>query len=212
MTWLIIHQIVKIKKKYSSFLSFSHRLCYTVRVKKCIDNNNDAHHVCRLFDGKDGFKLDRLSTTGDNESSVYFQAIDGSEQRTVCFFNVSVADASSSNCSAMRLQHKPNHPQENYVDRLSESDTNSTSPCKSYVRVYYGSEDNRQYQTLCREELATLDDIFHVTSIFAVYWTNNDRSNNGSLFSHSSSMLMKLIIMYVISWIFYLENINMAIF
>ena len=150
-----------------------------MKVKNCRDANNHVYHTCRLFDGAPGFRLDELPVT-DNASLVDIESLQGSQFRTVCFYNISMTD--TNNCSALRLFHKADHPQEEYVDRMEGPGSNSTNsgPCKNYVKVYYGPENNQQFQTLCREDLATIDDVFPVTSLFAVYWTNNIRSNEGS--------------------------------
>jgi hypothetical protein len=157
----------------------NHRLCYRVKVKSCITNNR-LHHACRLFDGTKGYKLDKLLTTAGNDSSVDIQSIPGSEYKTVCFFNVSIPNAGSRNCSGIELQHAKDHPREQYVDRLSESSTNSTDvACKSYIKVFSGPQGEQQHtQPLCRGELAELDKRFHASSsLFIAYWTIPSNSN-----------------------------------
>ena len=171
------------------FSFYSMRLCYRVLVKKCSSEDDiySNYYGCRLIAGKRknwGFTLDNLYTTGGNQSSVFIDSLNRTETRTVCFYNVSVSDdEATENCSVVSLQHKVNHPPSKYVDRIAQSDsnssTNTTRSCKSYVRVYYdNSQGVQQYETFCREELATLDRRFPAKSLFIVYWSNNDLENN----------------------------------
>ena len=156
---------------------YSHRLCYRVKVKKCYDNG--LKYTCRLFDGTPGFKLDKLPITGDNDSSVILTSINGSEYKTVCFYNISFSNTSDSNCSRTELEHAKHHSHEEYVDGLSESENNSTNvPCKSYVKVFYEHENGRQHTTeLCRNELAEYKEHFPASSLLVVYWTNPEKSS-----------------------------------
>ena len=145
-------------------------------MKSCITNNR-PHHTCRLFDGAPGYKLEELPTTAGNDSSVDIQSIPGSEHKTVCFFNVSIPDAGSRNCSGIVLQHAKDHRREQYVDGLSESSTNSTADaCKSYIKVIPGPQGD--IYRFCRGELAELDEKFHASSsLFIAYWTVPSKSN-----------------------------------
>ena len=97
-------------------------------MKKCYDNG--PKYICRFFDETPGFKLDKLPLTGDNDSSVILTFIPGAEYKTVCFYNVSLSDASGSNCSRTELHQVKHHPHEQYVDGLSESDSTNV-----HVRV-----------------------------------------------------------------------------
>ena len=151
-------------------------------MKKCRDaDTNRPQYMCRLFNGAPGFKLDRLPISEDNE--VYIDSINGSDHKSVCFFNVSIPDTSSSNCSRIKLEHASNHPREEYVDGLSDnvSATNSEStdiPCKSYIKVFYGSEGRQQHtEPLCRDKLANLEEDYPSTSLFIAYWTTPEESN-----------------------------------
>ena len=150
-------------------------------MKKCRDADNRPHHMCRLFDGAPGYKLDELPISGGNDSSVHIDSIDGSDSKTVCFYNISMPDTSSSNCSGIKLEHASIHSREQYVDGLSDQDsaTNSTDiPCKSYVKVFYGSEGSQQHtEPLCRDRLANLNENYPSTSLFIAYWTTLEESN-----------------------------------
>ena len=148
-------------------------------MKKCRDADNRPQHMCRLFDGAPGYKLDRLPISESNE--VYIDSINGSDHKTVCFFNVTIPDTNSSNCSGIKLEHASNHPREQYVDSFSdnESATNSTDiPCKSYVKVFYNSEGSQQHtEPLCRDRLANLREDYPSTSLFIADWTTPEESN-----------------------------------
>ena len=157
---------------YRSF-HYSQRLCYRMNVKSCSDEDNRPFHKCRLFDGIPGYKVDQLPMSSD---SVDISSIDGSESRTICFYNVSLSH--SSNCSGLRLHHRANHPQEKYIDRRN-NDTSSTTDediCRDYLQVYYRTQHGQQHSSkLCREELATLDMSLHnTTSFMAVVWSDNN--------------------------------------
>lgn len=156
------------------------RLCYRIKVARC----DNYYHMCRLFDGIPGFKMEPLPVTGNGSvDSVIIKSPPSSEFKTVCFYNISLSGRNEDNCSVIALQHRPDHPQEEYVDSLEGSNTNVA--CKSYVNMYYGTQENQQFQTLCREDLATLDNIYISTSLFLVYWTNSDRNNAGSFHLHA---------------------------
>lgn len=156
------------------------RLCYRLKVKRC-----GRYYGCRFFDGAPGFRIEPLPVAGNGSvESVIIQSLPKTESRTVCFHNISLP-----NCSVIRLQHTYNHSEEKYVDRLEGPNTNSTNTtCKSYVNVYYGMEGSQQHETFCREDLATLDDVFISSSLFLVYWTNNDKNNNGSFQLHAQCL------------------------
>lgn len=153
------------------------RLCYRLKVGKCGRN-----HECRFFDGIPGFRIEPLPVTGNGSvESVIIESLPRTEFKTVCFYNISLP-----NCTIIRLQHEYNHSLENYVDRLEGPNTNSNNTaCKSYVKVYYETLGSQQYRTFCREDLATLDDLFFSSSLFLVYWTNSDRTNSGSFHLHA---------------------------
>ena len=153
------------------------RLCYRVQVGRC-----GNYYECRFFDRIPGFRIEPLPVAGNGSvESVIIQSLPETEFKTVCFHNISLP-----NCSVIRLQHTSNHSEEKYVDRLEGPNTNSTNiACKSYVKVYYGIEESQQHQILCREDLATLDQVFISSSLFLVYWTNSDRTNNGSFHLHA---------------------------
>ena len=171
---------------YLPFLH-SHRLCYRTKVQKCRDIEDRPYHGCRLFVGgpRLGFKLAPLDATGGNESSVFIDSLDETASRTVCFYNISVSRDSTYNCSELRLKHKENHPQNQYVDPGNQSYSNSSlAECNSYVRVEYDSEGGRQHYTLCREELATFDSVLPNTSLLVIYWTGNTDSNSSSSSFH----------------------------
>lgn len=162
------------------------RLCYRIKVARC----DNYYHMCRLFDGIPGFRMEPLPVTGNGSvDSVIIKSLPSSEFKTVCFHNISLSSRNNSNdsCSVIELQHTPDHPLEEYVDRQEGSNTtNSTNvACKSYVNVYYGPQENQQFQTLCREDLATLDNTYISTSLLLVYWTNSDRKNAGSFHLHA---------------------------
>ena len=157
----------------------SHRLCYRTLVKKCTDENNFSSFKCRFFSPND-FGLSPLSVRS-NPSSVTITSVNGSEFRTVCFYNVSLSR--SSHCSTLRLYHMDDHPEEEYIDNLNVTHPcRSSNECKDYLQIYYGyGEGNQQNLKLCREELATLDITLHnVTSFRALFWSDNTPSSGSS--------------------------------
>ena len=169
---------------YCVSFPYSHRVCYRTKLRYC-NNDNGIYYGCQLFPINDYFKLGDLSVSGGNQSSVFADSLNNTQYNSLCFYNVSVTENSSGNCSGMSLQHASDHPQNSYVDRLEETNSASNStrsqPCRSYVRVSYTRGGRQQYMKLCREELATLDLILpDVTSVLIVYWTNNRESNSGS--------------------------------
>ena len=48
----------------------------------------------------------------------------------------------------------------------------------------------KEYNTFCREELATLDRNFPAKSLFIVYWSNNDLENNRNSSFHLRAQCM----------------------
>ena len=176
----------------SFFSPFSERVCYKTKLKKCTDKAGFPYFGCRLsHKGLKHFKFNKLETyTGDQGSTVFINSANDTETDSICFYNVSVAENSTGNCSGMLLQHISDHPEDLYVDRLESSTGNSTgnstttttTECRSYVKIKYtryGRDET--IGPLCREELANLDrTLAGVTSVFIVYWTNSREINSGS--------------------------------
>ena len=171
--------------------SYSHRVCYRMDISDCHDENNRGYYGCRLYLSGPRLgprlKLKQLSVTRGNHSKVLIDSVNGTESNTVCFYNVSVSNDSSENCSLARLQHKVNHPESKYVDRDTQPDSDSSTDdsltftdCRSYVSVYYYSEQGHRhlYGTFCGKQLATLNQLLPATQLFLVSWTNNDVQNN----------------------------------
>lgn len=176
------------------FIFYSHRVCYRMSVTDCTDEDEYgefSYFDCRLFVSGKGLKstlkLKPLLVTGGNHSSVFIDSVPGTESKSVCFYNVSVSNDSTSNCSSVRLEHQADHPTSEYVNHITQPDSDSStnnivSECKSYVKVFYeDSQGVQQHETLCGEELATMTSwVKPVTSLFLVYWTNNDNNPNSS--------------------------------
>lgn len=155
-------------------------------VHRCRDTTRHAaYYHCRLFDhiGKNStaFGLHPLPVSGNASfMAVNIKSIQRHHKRigSVCFYNISLNE--NANCSAIKLQHIVDYPEDQYVDGLEETATNSTSTlCRSHVNVYYGSEETQQFQTLCREDLATFNDVFLGSSLFIAHWMKNV-NNDGS--------------------------------
>ena len=167
---------------FSIFL-YSQRVCYRTKVRYC--RHGGPYYGCQLFPIDNYFKLGHLPTTGGNQSSVFIDSLNNTESNSLCFYNISVTENSSGNCSGMSLVHASDHPESSHIDRLEDANSSGNStrstPCGSYVRVSYTRGGRQQYHTLCREELAHLDlTLPDVTSVLIVYWTNNRESNSGS--------------------------------
>ena len=145
-------------------------MCFRTKVKTCRDENNYPFHTCRFFPGPINFRMTPLSRNCPN--SIEFSSVEDSELRTICIYNVNMSG--NSNCSALRLQHVVDHPEEEYIDSLNVSHSchNSNSVCKDYLKIYYG-EGNQQSRALCREELANLDTILEASSFVAVFWSDS---------------------------------------
>ena len=89
-------------------------------------------------------------------------------------YNVNLT--SNPNCTALRLQHIVDVPEEEHLDNLNVSHPCRYSECMDYVQIYYGEGENVQSHILCREKLATLEMTIPATSFVAVYWSDNTNS------------------------------------
>ena len=168
---------------------YSQRLCYRTNVQYC---DESVEYGCLLYAmGENyGFRVGNLSASGGNASSVIVESLPNTQTRTVCFYNVSVAENSAGNCSGVKIEHAADHPRDRYVDKAdinssvtANNSSDNTAECRSFVRIYFkpdgSTSEEYNHYTLCREELATFHTtLFNVTSLFMVYWTNSDHRNN----------------------------------
>lgn len=140
-------------------------------IHKCSNTNTNSNYYCRLFDSLESFGQHPLPMSGNaSDPAVHIKSIQRPFRGvgTVCFFNVSF-----NNCSVIRLL-KSTHPNEQHGRK---SDAKIRREHKSYVNVYYGSEENQQFRTLYQQDLATLDDVFPSTSLFIAHWVKSFRSD-----------------------------------
>ncbi|CAI8005507.1 hypothetical protein GBAR_LOCUS4287, partial [Geodia barretti] len=166
----------------------NYRVCYLTDVRDCTDADDNLYYGCYLRVGgqRVGYKLAPLPMTGgeNNESrQVFFDSVHSmTATNAVCFYNVSVTDTSTRNCSGVVLESA--YGVGSGSDSADES-SEDRAPCKSYVRVYYSTEYSGQQERLvCLTDLPGFyTTVPGATSLFIVYWTNNDVNNRGTSFS-----------------------------
>ena len=181
-----------------NFCSHSHRVCYLTDVKYCTDANDSPYYGCYLRVGgrRVGYKLARLPVTGgDNESrQIFFDSVHSmTATKAVCFYNVSVTDPSTSrNCSGVVIEGASSlsaadagSASEAADDSTEEPTVDRAAPCRSYVRIYYSTDyGGQQERVVCVRDLPGLyTSVPGATSLFIVYWTNNDVNNRGTSFN-----------------------------
>ena len=130
---------------------------------------------CSLYKAKSD-PLPRTAVA--NQSAVYIKSPNGTESKTVCFYNVSL-----NNCSHAILRHVKDQPVGEYLDGDENTTLTCNHPreCKDYLRLYYG-EGNQQTVAYCRDGLASLQESIPLSggSFFAVYWVDNSGGRTGS--------------------------------
>ena len=157
------------------------------KVKECPEADGSVYYGCSLREGghKMGLRLWPLFSTEVNESKVYFDSVhDRMARNGVCFYNISVsADQSARNCSGIVLESAIGNDVYE-LPAVESSNTTSGSSCKSYLRVYYTTKGGQEGDRIvCLKDLSVFyASIPDITSVFVVYWTNNDASNAGSSF------------------------------
>ena len=158
------------------------------KVRDCTDANDTPYYGCYLRVGgkRLGFKLAPLHVIGGNESQVFLDSVHNrTATEAVCFYNVSVAptERNGRNCSGIALESASSTGSGGDASEVANS-TDETAPCKSYVRVYYRTaESEQQEMVVCQKDLAGFyASIPDATSLFLVYWTNNDADNQGTAF------------------------------
>lgn len=165
-------------------------MCYLVNVKDCTDVNDNPYYGCYLRVGgqRVGYKLAPLAVLGGGNKSqeIWFDSVHSvTATKSVCFYNVSVTDGTTSNCSGVVLESGNSSSQSLGEAEEEKNSTEADSDsCRSYVRIYYTTEESgQQERDVCLRDLPRFStSIPGVTSVFVVYWTNNDANNRGASF------------------------------
>ena len=167
------------------------------KVKECRGPQGSLYYGCnlRLGGSRLGYKLSPLEVNGvGNNTRVNFDSVHSrTAKEAVCFYNISLDAAdimdsqwSAPNCSGIALESASGDGGSGYegADLSGPNNTTETSSCKSYVRAYYTTESGEESDvTVCLSDVAGFYSSLHnVTSLFVVYWTNNDPTNEGSSF------------------------------
>ena len=161
-----------------------------MNVKDCTDVNDNPYYGCYLRVGgkKVGYKLAPLAVLGggNNTQEIWFDSVHSvTATKSVCFYNVSVTDGTTSNCSGVVLESGNSSSQSlGEAEEENNSTEADSDSCRSYVRIYYTTEESgQQERDVCLRDLPGFStSIPGVTSVFVVYWTNNDSNNRGASF------------------------------
>lgn len=164
-------------------------------IKNCRYGNGLPFNGCRIREGRRdyGLRTAPLNLSGsENERIVTFNSVHPkTETNAVCFYNVNVSSPADTNNTGIMLQSASGNAGKRSVDDISSvvSEDNSTVSCKSYLKVFYTKElegSEQQSYKVCVRDVMRPDfslTIPDVTSLFIVYWTNNDSTNQGNSFN-----------------------------
>jgi hypothetical protein len=172
------HEVLDITPECMPHIPDNTQMCFNTRVKSCTNQDGSPEYRCgfRNFPSQlEEFSCKSLDRSC--ESTVFLSSVEGSDRTTFCMYKVNLS--SSENCSSLRLQHRVDHPEEEYVDSLNVSHPSCRpGECKDYLQIFYGEENTQKTERYCREELANLDIALNATSFVAVYWSDNIHDPN----------------------------------